>query len=577
MQLQALDLSTSGLPERKEQPEAVPTGQTEQMKHPPATVATEKPHSGRRRNVRPAAGGEGQEASKKAKVTDGVEVLTTGHAEREPTNPDEPSAIFVPDFECPDGHVITVGDSLEDSPLLAMTLLKDMDNLPIGKAKTMAELCLLLAKVCTPINIRTEPFQKLNPLLLQAGQCASRAFSDMDVLLETNRSLRGDLQAQRKEMERSIEEVETLEAKVAECDIMLIDDVQIGKDEAELIKMIIEDVRQKKRKEKSQVTYERKKQLTKLRLKAEKVASCLVEVVFHVFWFLQMKKRKEKSQVTYERKKQLTKLRLKDEKTEVLQNGFANHEKLFREGSDGKVKKWRKALTEAANLSCQHLLNEANGDEAELIKMIIKDVREKGTEAVNGLILNATDVQVNAKPFEKMDKLWYCEHVLEVQRDGMGLSEVHEGVGIVAPAGDEDRIWFPYHDGRGPNVSFVVPPSPSAKQKMLGWILRVLFWGPPLREAHDEVPQIFIEEVIFNKIRREELFYCFTPNDVDHVLLLYIPQDYGRLQLEGGDEVEIPIYSCGNALVTINWAIDLIYEADESHKGNDTLYQVVSI
>ncbi|KAF7148265.1 hypothetical protein RHSIM_Rhsim03G0035000 [Rhododendron simsii] len=38
----------------------------------------------------------------------------------------------------------------------------------------------------------------------------------------------------------------------------------------------------KKRKEKSQVTHERKKQLMKLRLKAEKVAACLVEVVFQL-------------------------------------------------------------------------------------------------------------------------------------------------------------------------------------------------------------------------------------------------------------------------------------------------------
>ncbi|KAF7144992.1 hypothetical protein RHSIM_Rhsim04G0229500 [Rhododendron simsii] len=200
MQLQAQDLSTSGLPERKEPSEAAPAAQTEQMEHPPATVATEKPNSGRQRNVRPAAGGEGQGASKKAKVTDGVEVLTTSHTERDPANLDGPSAPFMPDFECPVGHLITVGDSLEHSPLLAMTLLKglalprDMDNLPTGKAKTMAELCLHLAK------------------------CARKAFNDMDVLLETNRSLRGDLQAQRKEMERSIKEIEMLEAKVAEGD-----------------------------------------------------------------------------------------------------------------------------------------------------------------------------------------------------------------------------------------------------------------------------------------------------------------------------------------------------------------------
>ncbi|KAH7854879.1 hypothetical protein Vadar_018692 [Vaccinium darrowii] len=47
-----------------------------------------------------------------------------------------------------------------------------------------------------------------------------------------------------------------------------------------------------------------------------------------------------------------------------------------------------------------------------------------GTEAVKGLLLNTIDVQVNAKPFEKMDKLWYHESVLEVRRDTMGTEEV---------------------------------------------------------------------------------------------------------------------------------------------------------
>ncbi|KAI8571177.1 hypothetical protein RHMOL_Rhmol01G0098400 [Rhododendron molle] len=77
----------------------------------------------------------------------------------------------------------------------------------------------------------------------------------------------------------------------------------------------------------------------------------------------------------------------------VFQDAFAEHEKkYFREesGSDGKVEKWRVALIEAANLSGWHLQNEANGDERELIKMIINDVREK----VNPTHLNVPDRQV---------------------------------------------------------------------------------------------------------------------------------------------------------------------------------------
>lgn len=55
-----------------------------------------------------------------------MEVLKTGHAEDDPANPSESSALFVSDFECSDGHVITINDSLEESPLLAMTLLKGL-------------------------------------------------------------------------------------------------------------------------------------------------------------------------------------------------------------------------------------------------------------------------------------------------------------------------------------------------------------------------------------------------------------------------------------------------------------------
>ncbi|KAF7150850.1 hypothetical protein RHSIM_Rhsim02G0137000 [Rhododendron simsii] len=169
----------------------------------------------------------------------------------------------------------------------------------------------------------------------------------------------------------------------------------------------------------------------------------------------------------------------------------------------------------------------------------------QGIETVTGLILKATDVQVNAKPFEKIDKLWYCVHVLEVRRDGMGLSELQHVVSIVVPAGDEEvHIWFLYH-GRGRNVYFVVLPSPSVKQKMLGWILRVLVSWAPQEASH-----------LFPK--------------------LYIQEGYAGLKLEGGDEVEIPIDEYSETLVK-NWDFDLIYEADEIDKGNDTLYQVVSI
>ncbi|XP_058182419.1 disease resistance protein RPV1-like isoform X2 [Rhododendron vialii] len=126
-----------------------------------------------------------------------------------------------------------------------------------------------------------------------------------------------------------------------------------------------------------------------------------------------------------------------------------------------------------------------------------------------------------------------------------GLSELQHKVEIIVPAGDEEiRNWFPCHDGTGLNVSFVVPHSPYVKQKLLGWILRVLVWTP--RQAHWKL------------------------------LGFHYLEGYAGLHLQGGDEVEISISADPETPVK-NWAIDLIYKADEIHKATDTLYQVVSI
>ncbi|KAF7149592.1 hypothetical protein RHSIM_Rhsim02G0063100 [Rhododendron simsii] len=191
-QYQAQDLSTAGLPERKEQPDQVPISHLEQQE-PPARTET---HSRRRRDSDSAAVGEDERAAKKGKTNENVEILS----EADPADQNEPSEAFLPDFECSDGHVISVDDSLGESPLLAMTLLrglalpKDMENLPTGKANNMAELCLFLAKV---------------------GQCASKAFGDMEALLETRRSMRVDLQAKRREADQFVDLIEELEAQIA--------------------------------------------------------------------------------------------------------------------------------------------------------------------------------------------------------------------------------------------------------------------------------------------------------------------------------------------------------------------------
>lgn len=82
-----------------------------------------------------------------------MEITGASHASTETTKPEGPLEIFESAFLCPDGHTITVNDSLAADPIMAMTLLKvvalpkDMKLLPKGKARNMAELCCLVAKV----------------------------------------------------------------------------------------------------------------------------------------------------------------------------------------------------------------------------------------------------------------------------------------------------------------------------------------------------------------------------------------------------------------------------------------------
>ncbi|KAF7144451.1 hypothetical protein RHSIM_Rhsim04G0017200 [Rhododendron simsii] len=180
----------------------------------------------------------------------------------------------------------------------------------------------------------------------------------------------------------------------------------------------------------------------------------------------------------------------------------------------------------------------------------------------------------------------YLTSLLKQLPKSKGLSKLKDVVDIILPAGEEElRIWFPYHDGRGPNVSFVVPPSPSVNQKILGWILRFVVCAP--RGTYLHQPWVSIKGVICNKIPWHHVASRIVyPPEVDHVWLMYIPQGHRGLQLEGGDEVEIPMYLASNVPMSIaievthpntyvkKWAIDLIYEGDEIHKANDTWWQV---
>lgn len=145
----AQDLSTSGLPAREVQPEQVPIAQKGEQEA--AAITTEPPR--RRRPKRSTTEDADQGAEKRAKIAEeDVAILRGTHSEATADGPGE-VAPFVPNFGCPNGHVITEADSLAENQLLAMTLLRglalprDMENLPTGKANNIVEMCLFLAKV----------------------------------------------------------------------------------------------------------------------------------------------------------------------------------------------------------------------------------------------------------------------------------------------------------------------------------------------------------------------------------------------------------------------------------------------
>ncbi|XP_058215389.1 disease resistance protein RPV1-like isoform X2 [Rhododendron vialii] len=60
-----------------------------------------------------------------------------------------------------------------------------------------------------------------------------------------------------------------------------------------------------------------------------------------------------------------------------LAEAFSKHEECFKKGSDGRVEKWREALTEVANLSGWDVPKVANGDEAHLIRQVVEEVQKK--------------------------------------------------------------------------------------------------------------------------------------------------------------------------------------------------------
>lgn len=153
-QILAQDLSTSGLPPIEQQPDHAQATVVQAT----TAVTAEQP---KRRKVKRPTTEEGGPSEKKQKVSkDDAKVVPGFHSEAVVEASGE-APPFLPNLSCPDGRAITVADSLAESPLLAMTLLKgvalpkDMASLPKEKANNMAELCLFIAKVYPTTSLLT--------------------------------------------------------------------------------------------------------------------------------------------------------------------------------------------------------------------------------------------------------------------------------------------------------------------------------------------------------------------------------------------------------------------------------------
>ncbi|XP_042488996.1 TMV resistance protein N-like isoform X2 [Macadamia integrifolia] len=99
---------------------------------------------------------------------------------------------------------------------------------------------------------------------------------------------------------------------------------------------------------------------------------------------------------------------------------FKTHEKRFKKEM-GKVKTWRAALTEAANISGWDQLNDANGHEAELIKKIVDEV----LKTVNQTCLHVAEHPIGLNS--------HIEHIGSLLNDGE--LDVVRIIGIYGPGG----------------------------------------------------------------------------------------------------------------------------------------------
>uniref|UniRef100_A0A6N2M3K1 TIR domain-containing protein n=1 Tax=Salix viminalis TaxID=40686 RepID=A0A6N2M3K1_SALVM len=86
---------------------------------------------------------------------------------------------------------------------------------------------------------------------------------------------------------------------------------------------------------------------------------------------------------------------------------FDEHEKNFK-GEMEKVKRWREALTKAANLSGRDLQNETNGYEAKFIQKVVKELAEHVAEHPVALLLTGSTRLVGQGFEENKNLIWSC-------------------------------------------------------------------------------------------------------------------------------------------------------------------------
>lgn len=118
-------------------------------------------------------------------------------------------------------------NSLYDSPLLAMTLLKgvalpkDLSRLPKKMVDNVIEMWFYTAKLRCPYSYPSAlfPFYLLNSSLSgQIGQSALQAFNDTEALFESKRKMRREIKKARAEIKMANEEKEKLKKAFTEAE-----------------------------------------------------------------------------------------------------------------------------------------------------------------------------------------------------------------------------------------------------------------------------------------------------------------------------------------------------------------------